>query len=310
VPRRRLGVALLVPPPVGTEIDGLRRACGDGSLARIAPHCTLVPPVNVNEDHMDDALAYLRAAAQSTRPFTLELGPAATFLPDSPVLYLVVGGDGLDALIDLRDRVFTEPLSRTVTWPFVPHVTVAEEMDAGRIDASIAALANYHATVTFDRVHLLEEGDGRVWSPVADVAFAAPAIVGRGGLELELSVSDALDLEGVAFGEREWGPWDERPFGVTARRAGRVVGTAEGWTHGGVAYLARLLVAAECRGEGVGTQLVAAFESEARARECTRLVVRTFADSRAERFYLGRGWTEEARWPWVNGRVFVQLVRE
>ena len=38
--------------------------------------------------------------------------------------------------------------------------------------------------------------------------------------------------------------------------------------------------------------------------------LRTFADSRAERFYRGRGWVEEARWPWVDGRVFLQLVRE
>jgi len=161
-----------------------------------------------------------------------------------------------------------------------------------------------------DRVHLLEEGEGRVWSSIADIAFAAPAVVGRGGLELDLAVSDTIDVEGHLFGLREWGPWEERPLALTARRDGRVVGTAEGWTHGGVGYLSRLLVAADCRGEGVGTQLLAAFESEATARECSRLVVRTFADSRAERFYRGRGWVEEARWPWVDGRVFLQLVRE
>jgi 2'-5' RNA ligase len=310
VPRLRLGVALLVPPPVGAEVDGLRRACGDGSLTRIPPHCTLVPPVNVRAEQVDDALAHLRAAAAVTRPFRIELGPAATFAPDSPVLYLAVGGDGLDALIELRDQVFREPLSRPVTWPFVPHVTLAEEMEPGRLDAAVHALADYRADVVFERVHLLQEGDGRVWSPIADIAFAAPAVVGRGGLELRLDVSDALDPEGRALGARDWGPWDERPLVVSARRGERVVGTAEGWTHGGVGYLARLLVAADCRGEGVGTQLTAAFESEARGRDCTRLVVRTFADSRAERFYLGRGWVEEARWPWVGGRVFVQLVRE
>src|SRR5713101_8326447 len=133
LPRLRLGVALVVPPPVGAEVDGLRRACGDGALGRIPPHCTLVPPVNLREDRISDALAHLRDAASTTRPFTVELGPADTFVPDSPVLYLAVGGDGLDALLDLRDRVFSEPLSRPVTWPFVPHVTLAEGMEAGRI---------------------------------------------------------------------------------------------------------------------------------------------------------------------------------
>ena len=189
-------------------------------------------------------------------------------------------------------------------------MTLAEEMEPSRLDASIHALANYRAGVTFERVHLLEEGEGRVWSAIADVAFAAPAVVARGGLELELAVGDTIDPEGRALGAREWGPWDERPLAITARRDGRVLGTAEGWTHGGVGYLARLLVAAVARGEGAGTQLLAAFESEAIARGCTRLVVRTFAGTRAERFYRGRGWVEETRWPWVDGRVFVQLVRE
>lgn len=310
MPRLRLGVALLVPPPLGTEVDGLRRACGDGALGRMPPHCTLVPPVNVREEHLEDALAHLREAAAATRPFRVELGPAETFLPDSPVLYLAVGGSGMEALVGLRDRVFAEPLSRPVTWPFVPHVTLAEEMEPARLEAAIHALANYRAEVTFERVHLLEEGEGRVWSPIADIAFAAPALVGRGGLDLELAVSDAIDPEGRAFGRREWGPWDERPLAITARRDGRVLGTAEGWTHGGVGYLARLLVAAVARNEGAGTQLLAAFESEAIARGCTRVVVRTFAGTRAEQFYRGRGWVEETRWPWVDGRVFVQLVRE
>ncbi|MDQ1402032.1 MAG: hypothetical protein QOG03_348, partial [Actinomycetota bacterium] len=71
----RLGVALLIPNPLAAEIDGLRRALGDGGLDRIPPHLTLVPPVNVREDRLSDALAVLRNAGTGTRPFILELGP-------------------------------------------------------------------------------------------------------------------------------------------------------------------------------------------------------------------------------------------
>lgn len=39
---RQLGVVLLIPPPIATEVDGLRRALGDGARPRIAPHVTLV----------------------------------------------------------------------------------------------------------------------------------------------------------------------------------------------------------------------------------------------------------------------------
>src|SRR5438876_11352846 len=112
MPRVRVGVALLVPPPVDREIDALRRACGDGALGRIPAHLTLVPPVNVRDDRLHDALDVLRGAAAATRPFVVELGPPATFLPDSPTLYLAVTGDGVETVDALRERVFVEPLAR------------------------------------------------------------------------------------------------------------------------------------------------------------------------------------------------------
>jgi 2'-5' RNA ligase len=168
VPRARLGVALLIPPPVDGEIDGLRRALGDPALGRIPAHLTLVPPVNVRE--VKEAVAVLRRAVAPSRPFRLELGPPATFLPDNPVLYLSVHGE-LDDLHALRDRLFKPPLERDLTWPFVPHVTLSDESTAARIDAALVALADYRAEVTIDRVHLLQEAPGRVWTPVAEVPF-------------------------------------------------------------------------------------------------------------------------------------------
>src|SRR6266702_3999449 len=109
MPRTRLGVALLVPSPQADEVDGLRRALGDPVLGRVPAHLTLVPPVNVAERDLGDALDVLRSAAGATRPFSLSFGPPATFWPDSPVVYLPASGD-VAALEQLRDRVFRAPL--------------------------------------------------------------------------------------------------------------------------------------------------------------------------------------------------------
>jgi 2'-5' RNA ligase/GNAT superfamily N-acetyltransferase len=322
MPKHRLGVALLLPPPFDREVDALRRACDDGALGRIPSHLTLVPPVNVREDAMSDALAVLRRAASSVVPFTLQLGPPATFLPDNPTLYLTVSGPGLDALHKLRDAVFVPPLERPLTWAFVPHGTVADEMDPVRIRAAIEALAGYRATVTFERVHLLEESktaEGRVWQPIADAPFAAPAVVGRGGIELELTVSAGLDTEADAFAAREWeryrvdvlgpGARDEEPFGIVARQRDEIVGVANGWTHGGVAHLRDLIVAAGHRREGIGSKLLAAFESLAAERGCRRLSLRTYRNQ-AYGFYQDHGWVEETSWDWKHGREIVQMRRD
>lgn len=264
--RVRLGVALLVPPPLEAEIDGLRRALGDGALGRIPAHLTLVPPVNVRDDRLGEALAVLRKAAAATRPFTVSLGPPATFLPDNPTVHLVVPDDA--AVRALRDRVFVDPLARPLTWPFVPHVTLADDAAPDRIGAALTALGDYRVEVTFSRVHLLREGPGRVWTPIADATFAPPAVVGRGGLPVELAVAEQPDPEAVALG-REHGTVR---LTVTARREGAVAGFVEGWCRGGSAHASSMVVAEDHRHLGVGRHLLAAFRSEAADRggdECS-----------------------------------------
>lgn len=309
VPKRRLGVAVLVPAPLSHEIDGLRRAVGDPALGRIPAHLTLVPPVNVREDRLPGALARLREAAAATRPFRLTLGPPATFLPVNPVLYLAVGGD-VDALTALRDRVFREPLARTLTWPFVPHVTVADEAAPERIEAALTAMSDFAATIEVDRVHLLEEGPGRVWTPVAGALLAPPAVVGRGGLPVELSVTDGVDPETAAFVQREWPDEPAQTVVVTARREGRVVGVAQGRVRAGDAHLSLLLVAAGERGTGVGSHLLAAFCDAAAGRGATSATVRTAAAGPALAFYEDRGWRVETGLPAHRHRAdFVQLRR-
>ena len=322
MPRLRLGVALLVPPPVAGEVDVLRRACGDQTLERIAPHCTLVPPVNVREERLDEALALLRRVAAATAPITVTLGPPATFLPDTPVLYLALSS-GAEAVREVRDRVFVDPLARGLTWPFHPHVTLRDGGAPARLTAAVEALADYRAEVTFEGVHLLQEqrddAGRRVWRPLADASFGRAAVVGRGGLELELSGTERLDPEAAAFWERErpvaTGGRDAggrvRDLAMTARRDGTVVGTAVGWTGGQGAFIGELVVAAAHRGEGIGSHLVAAFLSEAAARGCRVCRVRTEAGSPAEAFWRRRGWTEEARFDHYRyDRDFIQLRRE
>lgn len=264
MPRRRLGVVLLVEPPLAGEIDGLRRACGDGSLGRVPAHITLVPPVNVPAAGVEEALSVLRTAASATTPFEVTIGPAATFHPVTPVLYLAVGGEGLAELGRLRERVFVGPLTRTLTHPFVPHVTLADDMAPDRIEAACRALADYRVTARFERVHLLEERPGRVWEPAADAPFRAPAVVGRGGLALELEVTERIPPDAASLLDT-WSPPGPPARGrsvvVTARRGGRVVGVAAGTAEAGVSALELVAVDPAHVGEGIGDHLVDAFRS-------------------------------------------------
>jgi 2'-5' RNA ligase/GNAT superfamily N-acetyltransferase len=324
VPRSRLGVALLLPPPISVEIDALRRAVGVDDTTRIPPHLTLVPPVNVKATDLDAAVAVLRAAAGRIRPIRLELGPVTSFAPISPTLHLAVGGD-IDAVHALRNAVFTAPLERPLTHDFVPHVTLIEE--SNRIDDSVRALAGYHCEVVVQRVHLLEEirrDDGvRTWTPIADAALGArPAVIGRGGLELELTTTERLSPDARSWLDARWNDFDlERlgeplapdvPIAVVARREGRIVAAADGEARpSGEAYLGHLMVSADLRGEGIGAHVVAAFASAAADAGSTFLTLRTEADGRARPFYERLGFVTSYRLPaWRMGRDFVQMRRD
>lgn len=287
MPRLRLGVALLVPPPHDVAVDALRGAVGDPALGRIPAHLTLVPPVNVREDRLDDALAVIRAAAASVASFTLALGPPATFLPVNPVLYLPVA-EGAGDLDRLRDAVFKEPLARPLSWPFVPHVTLADEAPPERIAAAQTALASFGLEFTVTGVHLLQEGPDRRWQPIADAALGRPAVIGRGGLELELTRSQQPE-PGVT---RTLGL---DPFCITARRAGHPVGLAAGLFVGDEAVLERIAVAEADRGQGIGTQLVAAAEALAAERGCASIATAAAPGSRVAAFLTGRGWAGARR---------------
>jgi 2'-5' RNA ligase/GNAT superfamily N-acetyltransferase len=315
--RLRVGVVLLLPAPFDAEVDALRKALGDGTLGRVPAHLTLVPPVNVREDRLGDALRVLRDAGAASQPFRVTLGSPATFLPESPTLYLPVE-EGAEPVLRLRELVFREPLARPLSWPYVPHVTVADEVPPGRVVAAQEALSPYRAEVGFDRVHLLREEPGRVWTPFSEAALGAPTVVGRGGLPLELSTTGMLDAEARDFFDTEWRsePDSElRPGGepvcITARREAVVVGVVVGWTAGTVAYVETLVVGHDERGQGIGSHLLAAFASAAAERQCVHLSASAPADSTGERFLRHRGWTEDGRLTaWLRGRDLVLLKRD
>jgi 2'-5' RNA ligase/GNAT superfamily N-acetyltransferase len=287
-PRRRLGVALLLDPPVSLEVEGLRRALGDTSLGTVAPHVTLVPPVNVRAADLDNAIAVVRsAAAAQDGPLSVELGPVATFVPASPVVYLTVRGPDLDRLARLRSAVLAGPLLRPERWPWAPHVTLADEASPDDAEMAVAALRHYRSGAGFDRVVILEERDRR-WAQLADACLGPPVVVGRGGLELEITEGRLLGPDALAMANTQCGGSEEdshassvaalaalfgsRPGSetivLTGRREGRVAGAAAAWRSlqvGGPVNVC-VLVEAEVRRQGIGRALVRALEDNVSRR--------------------------------------------
>jgi 2'-5' RNA ligase len=274
--RFRVGVALVLDRPLADEVDGLRRALGDPALGRIPAHLTLVPPVNVRRDQLATAVARLRAAASVVEgAIQLTLGSVTTFLPVNPVVFLAVGGDTPE-LRRLRDAVFVPPLERKLSWPWVPHVTLADGIDELRISSALTALDRFATVWDVDRLVLLQEGPGQVWQPLADAALGPPAIVGTGGLPLEITrgrlldpeVRQMLDGAGLGTGPGPEASSDSRrpvfyPIVMSGRREGQLQGVAAAWAEPDGGHVA-IYVEPRVRRQGIGAHLLAHLEAAAR----------------------------------------------
>lgn len=281
----RLGVALMVPPPVRDEIDGIRRALGDGAMERVAPHVTIVPPVNVKGEQLDIALGLVRAAASSVVPFELEFGPVETFMPESPVIKLAVHGEGLLQLQRLRELAFVAPLLRETEWPYVPHVTLKDEGTPVQLAHVSEVATSYMTKVRFERVHVLHKVSGQSWQPIADAAFEPGSIVGRGGVELELRTTEMIDPVSARLLD---GLVPASDLVIVARREGAPVGVVAGVSNGDDVHLLAFFVRPEVRGQGVGSHLMRHFLAESAGRGAELVVLAMEAGEEEVASFAGR----------------------
>lgn len=262
--RRRLGVVLLLPEPVSSEVDVLRRALGDTAFGRMPPHITLVPPVNVREERLDDAIALVRSAAAAERgPIELRLGPATSFHPVTPVVYLPVAGDDT-AIHRLRAAVFRPPLERTVDFEFVPHVTLGDEVPDDAIAGAQLAMRGYEADVEIDRVTIMEEAVDHVWWPLADSTLERaerPMVAGR---EFMMTTHTVSTAQAFALG-------NQRSLAVEARDGKTLAGFARGRLVERSAWLDEMWVVKRSRGLGLGALLMRRFARAAAAKGVTEL---------------------------------------
>lgn len=83
-----------------------------------------------------------------------------------------------------------------------------------------------------------------------------------------------------------------------------------GWTWGGTCYIRYLFVSENMRGQGQGTRLMRAVETEAKSRGCRQIVLETH-DFQAPRFYQKLGFTIVGRVDnYPQDHQFLMLVKQ
>ncbi|SDC54769.1 2'-5' RNA ligase [Sanguibacter gelidistatuariae] len=168
--QRRIGVAIEVPEPFGTELQSARKQFGDPLADLIPPHITLLGPTVVEPADMDEVAAHLEAIAHQFPPFTVRLRSSGTFRPVSPVVFVQVA-QGIAECESLERAVRSGPLTQTLRFNYHPHVTVAHEVPDIALDVAFETMGEYAAAFEVVAISLFEHGDDNVWRPVRRFAL-------------------------------------------------------------------------------------------------------------------------------------------
>jgi len=109
-----------------------------------------------------------------------------------------------------------------------------------------------------------------------------------GFLDREWAAEDAR-----RFGRYEPEMWEKRRGALAAYKGNEVMGVALFTIQAGIGKINQLIVAADHRGQGVGSALLAEFEGVCRQAGCHKVTLKTFWRSDPLRFYQRRGYMVE-----------------
>jgi 2'-5' RNA ligase len=166
-----IGVSLAVPEPWGSRLQEFRVSNGDAQGATIPTHITLVPPVVVDEDRIDDVERHLEAVASATAPYRVHLRGSGTFRPISPVVFVNLV-EGISPTEQLAKACRRGPFEVQLAFPYHPHVTVAHVDDDDLLDRAFDGLATFDCAFTVTAFHLYVHDPDLGWKATRDYALA------------------------------------------------------------------------------------------------------------------------------------------
>ena len=171
MPRRDFGVAIGLPEPFTSELQGWRERLGDPFAHGIPPHVTLLPPTSLREQDLPVVEGHLKAIAWGEAPFEVHLRGSGTFRPVSPVVFVSMV-EGISQCERLAEVVRQGPLAVPVQYPYHPHVTVAHHMPETVMDRAFDELAGFDCTFGAAQFQLYRHDEENGWRPAREFALA------------------------------------------------------------------------------------------------------------------------------------------
>jgi 2'-5' RNA ligase len=162
-----VGVSIRIPEPFGPQLQARRASYGDSQAANTPTHITLLGPTPVADRELVELADHLRDVARAADPFVVVLRGTGTFRPVSDVVFVQVAR-GISACEQLEHRIRTGRWAARRTFPYHPHVTVAQDVAEAELDRAFDELVDFVASFEVRSFHLYVQDGGGTWVPVRE----------------------------------------------------------------------------------------------------------------------------------------------
>ena len=168
-----LGIVVPIPEPWAQLLVDWRAKVGDPQASLVPPHVTLLPPTEVLVADRTLISAHLAEVARCHPPFDMHLSGTGTFAPVSDVVFVAVArGIGNCELIATDVR--RGPLSRSLAFPYHPHVTVAHDVPQDMLEFAYSGLADLSAEFRVESFTEFEQVPGGAWAIAHEYRLTGP----------------------------------------------------------------------------------------------------------------------------------------
>ena len=159
----RIGVAIDIPEPWGSQLTRRRGEAGDPQAAYVPAHLTLLGPSEVPSHLLPAMELHLEAVAAVHQPFTVQLRGTGTFRPVTEVVFVTVAAGISECELLAEAIAAADGITRTSRYPYHPHVTVAQDVSPAALDAVFDDLADFSARFDVDAFTLFSHGGEGPW---------------------------------------------------------------------------------------------------------------------------------------------------
>jgi 2'-5' RNA ligase len=164
----RIGVAIDIPEPWGSQLTRRRAEAGDPQAAYTPAHVTLLGPTEVSTEALPAIESHLEKVASAQQPFTVHLRGTGTFRPVTEVVFVTLAAGISECELLAEAITSADGIDRDSRFPYHPHVTVAQDVAPEALDAVFDDLASFSVKFHVPAFTLFTHGGEGPWRPRRD----------------------------------------------------------------------------------------------------------------------------------------------